>query len=55
MICDNCKQETDLWVKVTGDKKICVDCFEKRKGVIRGLAIFILLMLGLLIFGITTL
>ena len=55
MICDSCKQDTDLWIKISDGRKLCEDCFEKRKGVIRGFFIFIVLMTALVVIGITTL
>lgn len=49
MICDNCKEDSDLWVRLKDDRILCLKCYENRKGVIRGLVIFIVLMLAILL------
>lgn len=52
MICDNCKKDSDLWMKIRDGRILCPDCYENRKGVIRGFTIFIVTMLAILVVSI---
>lgn len=55
MICSNCKEDSDLWVRLKDDRILCPKCYENRKGVVRGFVIFIVVMLAILVVSIAKL